>query len=135
MTHVDSVDPVASLVGTQMNRIKIKGSDSLLLGRRLQFRVVVVNAEIGDFDARSRIIVGAEHHPSSRIPGHAGWVGEEADQLQDGFVDAGAVDLPILIKRESSRSLMGHVDDKVVSPFRLECAWTDADDQILLIGL
>ncbi len=135
MTHVDSVDPVASLVGTQVNRIKIKGPDSLLLGRRLQLRVVIVNAEVRDFDAGSRIIVGAEHHPSSRIPGHAGRVGEEADQLQDGFVDAGAVDLPILIKRESSRSLMGHVDDKVVSPFGLECAWTDADDQVLLIGL
>jgi len=35
--------------------------------------------------------------PSPRILGHAGRVGKEADQLQNGFVDAGAVIFQFLL--------------------------------------
>src|SRR5205809_7555522 len=134
MANADAVDPVASLVGTQMNGIQIKSVNSLLLGLGLQLRIVVVNAKVRDFYTRSSIVMSAEDYANTCLPSYSGRDGEKTDESQNGPIDACAMDFPVFIERESTRSLMSQLDDEVVSSFRLKCAGTDADNQVLLIA-
>src|SRR5258708_27581141 len=46
MNHFDTVDPVASRIRPQMDRIEIKAFDPLARGNRFERRIIVVNGEV-----------------------------------------------------------------------------------------
>src|SRR5262249_17268303 len=137
--HVQVMDPVAAFVGAQMNGFKVQGPDALFFGPGFQLRVIRIDGQVGDFNARRLVGIGAEDHAVGRVRGkdlRIFWLDRApvVNELYGRLRHSGAVNLPALSDGEALLARVREAQKRFVLAFALKHTRTDADDQFLSLG-